>query len=400
MALTENLATQNVGTDAIAQASSGVVKGLDAGLAYAQAKQKSDEMAQHISMMKDQSEAQKSSYIIDQVSKASQTDNKSLRKLYMDGADKSFQKFYGMPMSKDIKDFVTNVPESRAGIQKLVEMYPDFASDPKQHALFVANFKSMFNSNLSDAQNFASKISEDYAKIKAASAKSEITPYQQERMQIQKDKMDDSKHTMTIRALNSNKGISDRINQYSNLENSLATITDAKTLTPQQIMEFQQSVRSNLGIKGTGGVEERDKTYINTLGLDAARLNQFLSGDPENIAKDSKLMKHFIDLAQVEMRNISKQTNKALTAVAAGNASMYERRPDLKADLMDKISAMSGRVGQEKQAAPTNEGAAIVKPNPNDAAKQFKNAKLDYAAFVQRAPNLSKLVDEKTYNSL
>jgi len=178
---------------------------------------------------------------------------------------------------------------------------------------------------------------EVYKKLKEATGG--LSDYQQERLNNQTDFRDRGEHEKVLGRLASNKGMKDRINQYQNLSNSLALVENAENLTPQQVDEFQQSVRSNLGIKGTGGVEERAKTFIDTLGLSAARWSQFLTGDPADIAKDSKLVKHIIDLAKVEQQNIKGQFGKMVDTAAKGHSSMYKRRPDLRSDLEEAMQA-------------------------------------------------------------
>ncbi len=166
------------------------------------------------------------------------------------------------------------------------------------------------------------------------------------------DTKDRREHERVLTRVNSNPNVKARLTQYQNLDNALKTITDADSLTPQQIMEFQQAVRSNLGIKGTSGVGEREETYFKTAGLNAANWKQFLTGEPAAIAKDSKLLNHFKNLANIEQQNISKQFDKSLGAASAGHASMYSRRADLKADLMDALSAQKEQVGGQGLVSP------------------------------------------------
>ena len=200
--------------------------------------------------------------------------------------------------------------------------------------------------------------------------------YRQSLIDDKADTKDRREHERVLTRISSNPNAKARLTQYQNLDNALKVITDAESLTPQQIHEFQQAVRSNLGIKGTSGVGEREETYFKTLGLNAASFQQFLTGDPANIAKDSKLLKHFIDLARVEQKNIAKQFDKSLGAASAGHASMYARRADLKADLQDALSAQreslglvpGGMVGQGLVGEP-KAGAGTTSPaHPQDNA--------------------------------
>lgn len=155
------------------------------------------------------------------------------------------------------------------------------------------------------------------------------------------DARDEVAHRLNVRSLKSNPMVRQRANQYQNLSNALSIISDAETLTPQQIHEFQQAIRGNLGIKGTSGVGEREETYFKSLGLSAKNWEQFLTGDPANISKDSHLVKHLKDLAGVEQRNIKGQTEKYIQGLTGGHGSIYKRRPDLKKDINDLVTEFS-----------------------------------------------------------
>ncbi len=171
----------------------------------------------------------------------------------------------------------------------------------------------------------------------------------QEGVEIRRDTIDRREHERVLSRINSNPNVKARLTQYQNLDNALGIITQSDSLTPQQIYEFQQAVRSNLGIKGSSGVGEREETYFKTAGLNAANWKQFLTGEPANIAKDSKLLHHFQQLAQIEQQNISGQFDKSLNAAAGGHKSMYDRRPDLKEDLKDAVNAQREQMQAPQQ---------------------------------------------------
>lgn len=181
-----------------------------------------------------------------------------------------------------------------------------------------------------------------------------LTSYQRERT-------DQMVHQRNLQALKKDTQLNERLRQYANLSNALATINDAEQVTPQQIDEFQQAVRSNLGIKGSGGVDERSKTYINSLGLNAERIQQFITGDPASIAKDSNLLNHLRDLARVEQANIAAQMDKRISAITAGNKSVYARRSDLRNDLLDAVGA--ARSQYQPKPTPTP-GGQLKQPTP------------------------------------
>lgn len=182
------------------------------------------------------------------------------------------------------------------------------------------------------------------------------------------DQRDQSIHQRYVNQVSNDPILKQRLTQYQNLDNALSMITQAKDLTPEQIQEFQQSVRSNLGIKGTSGVDERSNTILNPLGLKAARWQEFLTGDPAKLSKDSNLMNHLKDLANVEQKNISNQIQGRIAAKAAGGGTFYKKHPDLKDDLMNTITATQGQFGGQPQVAPAATGQA---PQAAPAAPQM-----------------------------
>lgn len=196
----------------------------------------------------------------------------------------------------------------------------------------------------------------------------------QENLENRKDIVDRREHENVLRRINSNPNVKQRLTQYQNLGNSLNLITQSDSLTPQQIMEFQQAVRSNLGIKGTSGIGERDETYFKTLGMNAANWKQFLTGDPAKLSKDSSLMHHFKQLAQIEQSSIAGQFDKSLKAASGGHKSMYDRRPDLLADLQDAVVHQKGQLEPVPQAP---EAQGLVAPGLVSPKKGFLSGLVD-----------------------
>lgn len=182
------------------------------------------------------------------------------------------------------------------------------------------------------------------------------------RKDMQQDRMDTAAHQKNIANLKRDPQLLKRIGSYQNLENAMSNVVNADSLTPQQIEEFQQVVRGSLGI-GAGGVGERERAYIHSWGMNAANIGQMISGDPASMAKDSNLIAHFKNLAKIEQKNISGQMDKRINAVTSGNGSMYERRPDLKQDLMDAITAAKDQYSGSDQQA----GQAPAQPTQKPA---------------------------------
>lgn len=224
-------------------------------------------------------------------------------------------------------------------------------------------------------------------------------------LDLRNDVVDRREHERVLSRINANPNVKQRLTQYQNLDNALGIVTQSDNLTPQQIMEFQQAVRANLGIKGSSGVGEREETFFKTLGMKAENWKQFLTGDPAMISKDSNLIHHFQNLAKIEQQNISSQFDKSLGAAAGGHKSMYDRRPDLKEDLKDAmqlqkeqiapsvapqglVSSAQGLVGQQGLV----KGAPQAAPQDPNIAKYAQANGLDYthAENILRARGYGK----------
>ena len=133
--------------------------------------------------------------------------------------------------------------------------------------------------------------------------------------------------------------------QYSNLNNAISNLANADHMTPQQFDEAQQAVRANLGIKGTSGVNERDKTMLSSLGYNVDRLLQFATAKPSDIAQNDPIVQHIKQLAALEQNNINAQAERRIGAVLQGNDWIYNdpRYSYLKDSLLPFKQSLSGQ---------------------------------------------------------
>lgn len=254
-------------------------------------------------------------------------------------------------------------------------------------------------------QDMIGKRMQDVEQMKGQFGNQHATIMANGRQDQMQDRMDTRVHTQVVNNLQKDPELKQRFSQYGNLQNALSSITDAKDLTPEGIAEFQQAVRSNMGIKGSGGVGERAETYLNPLGLRAEHWKEMLTGDPADIAKDSNLVEHFKDLARIEMKNIQNVSASRLNTLTKGHGSMYSRRPDLKADLEDAASAMSGQF-KGNEGAQGQQGAARANPTASPqrdalATTMFKASQQPgYSEEGFKAALKSKGVSEDEINEI
>lgn len=160
-----------------------------------------------------------------------------------------------------------------------------------------------------------------------------------ERLDQRQELQDNMIHSRVVQRLQSNPYLQQKLTQYSNLQSAMSNFLNAEHPTAQSFDELQQAVRGNLGIKGASAVGEREHTTMNSLGLDASRMMQFITGNPQDIEKNAGFAKHMQDLVKLEKQNIDKQVSGHLNTLTAGHGSMYKRRPDLMGDLTEAKNA-------------------------------------------------------------
>jgi hypothetical protein len=114
-------------------------------------------------------------------------------------------------------------------------------------------------------------------------------------------------HTSAVKAVADDTYTKQLLATKQNLENAMSNFQQGGE-TPQEFQELQQAVRSNLGIKGNSGIDEREGTYLKSLGINADKMAQFLSGKLQNVAKsDPDFAAQVMNVASMEVRNKSAQ---------------------------------------------------------------------------------------------
>lgn len=161
------------------------------------------------------------------------------------------------------------------------------------------------------------------------------------RVTNQQDRLDNTNHQQLLRAVKKDDILGSLQTTSQNLQNALTNLDRSGEITPQAFQDLQQVVATNAGVKGPGGVGERQDRYMNSIGLKGDNLKQFLTGNPSDLGQDNKMVNYFKQLANFELQNKAQQVQERLDKLTAGNESMYERRPDLKSGLDSIISKFS-----------------------------------------------------------
>lgn len=250
-------------------------------------------------------------------------------------------------------------PEAQAMVDRVVSQLPNMSEYEQDQLMDKTGMSKLLGSDA----NSSDKVAQALALLAS-------------RQGNQENMLDQRIHDKVVARLNNDKQLQSRLVQYQNLGNALTNFASAEHTTPQQLDELQQSIRANLGIKGGSGVGEREHTYINSLGLNADRLKQFITGNPTDIAKNAPLLKHLQDLAKLEQGNIRGQYESRMKSVTAGHDSLYKRRPELRSDLDDLIQSNLAQIGGGQsigsEGAPTGGGGLIPSANAAGGAPEQK----------------------------
>jgi hypothetical protein len=130
-------------------------------------------------------------------------------------------------------------------------------------------------------------------------------------------------HQAALKAISNDKPTQAMLQSYQNLGNALSNIDTNPS--PQDFHELQQAVRSNIGLKGAGGVSERNATYLTSLGVKKDEAIQFLTGKIADVSQTSpELMNAIKHLAQNEMENKKQQAFSELEKIHTGYAPIYQ----------------------------------------------------------------------------
>lgn len=188
-------------------------------------------------------------------------------------------------------------------------------------------------------------------------------------------------HQMTVQAIKRDPVMNKQIPMYLQLGNALSVLQNVDKLTPQQIQEAQQNVRQGLNLTGKSGVQERERDYINTLGLNVDSIEQFLSGDLANVPKNSPIVEHVKQLAQIEQENVKNQVDDRLAVASGGNDWVYHdpRYPQYRSSLQSLLGAVRHQVARPGPTGGTHE-AAGVRVNIGDMMKELMDERAKKAA--------------------
>lgn len=180
-------------------------------------------------------------------------------------------------------------------------------------------------------------------------------------------------HNQVMNLIDRDPTLKQQFTQIRNLDNAGQLVANAakegKPITKQQFEDFQQAVISNLGTKGQQAVHERNSKYFTSLGINGEAFLQFVTGVPQNIGVDNPLYKHVADLAHWEVQNVQGQIQDQIDVLTAGRGYIYDENPKLKADLQNKINALTKKSKTRNFETPTG-GNTVPNSGPKPPVKQ------------------------------
>lgn len=177
------------------------------------------------------------------------------------------------------------------------------------------------------------------------------------RQTLMQGRQDFQEHQNVLKSIDNDKTNVQRIQNYSNLGNALTNFTNMDIRSPANLAELEQTIRTSLGVKGTGGVEERDKTFLKSFERDLITAKQYWESNPQDVKGIESTVQHLKQVAQNEQNNFRSQVAQRTQALIAGHESLYKRNPELWGDLQNKINSTT------QQLAPTQ-----VKEKPRDSS--------------------------------
>ena len=166
---------------------------------------------------------------------------------------------------------------------------------------------------------------------------------------------DDRFHNEVLRKLDNNPTIQKQINASNGLENSLELLSgqNGVTVNPALFHEAMQTMRTNTVGAGKSIGDERADTYMQSL---AKKWESYFGEKVANGVvsipqSDPQLQQAKAELAAAR-KMITNQRGRLMDQLISGHGSIYSRRPDLKQDLEDRISAMSTVLPERPDIAP------------------------------------------------
>lgn len=185
-------------------------------------------------------------------------------------------------------------------------------------------------------------------------------------------------HQQLVAQLAKDKPLTQEVQGYGTLSNSMALVEKTKELTPQQLKEAQRSIMQAMAMSGNGSTvgDERAQMYLSSIGQDSERVMQWLTGDPAKLDKNSPLTNHIINMAKIEQQNLKDLSERRINALYPGYNWIYEdpRFEDLK---RSRDAALTGTSAQFKSSGKGGHATSSFSPDVTAYAKKHGISEAD-----------------------
>jgi hypothetical protein len=185
------------------------------------------------------------------------------------------------------------------------------------------------------------------------------------------DKQDFRAHQAVLAKLKGDKTLTETANRSNNVANALRNAEATGKITAQDFHDLQQLLIANMGMTGGASAAERMQRQADTLGVKASELQQFLTGNPQDVGKGNPLFDRFKHLGSMEVKNFRKRAEDRVKALTAGNEGMYRRNTENAEGLKAVTDQMLGQMATydpEAGASPL----AYADPEKEKAYQAFK----------------------------
>jgi hypothetical protein len=178
-----------------------------------------------------------------------------------------------------------------------------------------------------------------------------------------KTRLDTGQHTKNMEDMGKDKSVQDAVAKAQNLTNVINNVEQTGKITPQDVHDIQQISTQNMGLGSAGGVHERAARYASSLGLKAAEVEQFLSGNFQDIGQDNPLYSRYKDLMQMEVQNFKDRIGSKLDTYPAKYGTMYKEHPDWAGDIDATKQKILGQIPSFNNPTLKSKGAGNVPPS-------------------------------------
>lgn len=173
---------------------------------------------------------------------------------------------------------------------------------------------------------------------------------------------DETTHRANIQAFKKDKMLNNLTVNATNLDKAKFLLHDMSvTDSKEKLEDVQQNIIAAMGLKGAGDKEARHaRNAVKGLGVDYAEMMSYLTNKPTDVNAPG-IKKYLESLINNEQFSNKFLVDPFIEQKLSGYKSMYERRPELKADLMDIIDQTKKTFDMDIQKGKTSPGGSVNK---------------------------------------